>query len=255
MDTAYDTRRRAVDDLVSFVRTHVDALMKDMREFRAEYGRMDDYPYPDRFESGNPNLVKMARLDNKAFRAISDAKVADILDAFRGWGKTKIPARERPDWDGGGFVFDPYEFDRWEKMMEDLLLEAEGMSNDATTVRAPEAGGLRGNRPPAGRREGATTGDEQVENAEAKGGTDLSPSRKKAFGQFLRATDANTKLVGATDREVYEWIAAHLENCEKLPSFGTWTRYLREARATHGARKNNPRAGRSGRSTVPIDEI
>lgn len=83
----------------------------------------------------------------------------------------------------------------------------------------------------------------------------LSPSRSTALKQFLSACSQNAALVGATDREVYDWIR---ENCnvEDLPSFETWGRYLRDAKAAYGLSKNTSRNGRQrGRSIVRLDEI
>jgi hypothetical protein len=91
--------------------------------------------------------------------------------------------------------------------------------------------------------------------AEITGDTKLSPSRLKAWGQFRWAINENAALDGATDREVYEWLEENYKQ-ESLPSFATWGRYLREARAASGARKHNPRAGRNpGRSVVRPDAI
>src|SRR5262249_35419053 len=100
---------------------------------------------------------------------------------------------------------------------------------------------------PAGAREdGAAAG---AENSEADCKTRLSPSRQKAYRQYLSAVARNPELVGATDRRVYEWLEAHLEEDDQLPSFLNWARYLRDARATYNASKHTRRAGRkTGRS-------
>jgi hypothetical protein len=85
----------------------------------------------------------------------------------------------------------------------------------------------------------------------------LAPSREKAYLQFLAAvaTDPN-RLSGAPDSEVYSSVKEHLEAGERLPSFATWSRYLREAREVHSAQKNTPRSGRpTGKSVVREDQI
>jgi hypothetical protein len=93
------------------------------------------------------------------------------------------------------------------------------------------------------------------EKSEEANRAKLSPSRQKAYGQFLRAVVASAHLNEATDREVYAWVADHLDDNEPLPEFSNWSRYLREARAAYGDSKNKHRAGRSGRSIVRPDEI
>jgi hypothetical protein len=84
----------------------------------------------------------------------------------------------------------------------------------------------------------------------------LAPSRKKAYSQYLWALNENASLEGGTDQEVYDFVRDHLlEEGEKLPTFASWGKYLREARAAVGAGKNSPRAGRNpGRSIIGLDE-
>jgi len=83
----------------------------------------------------------------------------------------------------------------------------------------------------------------------------LAPSRKKAYQQFLWSISTAPQLAGATDRQVYDWLLQHSDEDEP-PVFSTWSRYLREARAFYGTRKNNRRAGReTGRSVVRATEI
>jgi len=85
----------------------------------------------------------------------------------------------------------------------------------------------------------------------------LAPSHEIAFRQYLDAVEKNpTQLNGATDREVYDWLGNHVEAGEELPSFATWSRYLRKARDFYDAQKNTPRAGRApGKSVVRQDQI
>jgi hypothetical protein len=107
---------------------------------------------------------------------------------------------------------------------------------------------------PAGAREdGAAAG---AEDSEADCKTPLSPSRQKAYQQYLSAVASDPELGGATDRAVYNWLEAHLEEGDQLPSFSVWARYLRDARATHHTGKHTRRAGRkTGRNIVRPDQI
>lgn len=96
----------------------------------------------------------------------------------------------------------------------------------------------------------------QAEEAEGIAARSLSPSRQKAFSQYLWAVQQNAELNGATEEQVYVWLTQHLDDGEQLPSFATWARYVREGRAETNARKNTPRRGRqTGRSIVRPDEI
>ncbi|MCH9715962.1 MAG: hypothetical protein K0U90_05615 [Planctomycetes bacterium] len=56
-----------------------------------------------------------------------------------------------------------------------------------------------------------------------------------------------------TDEEAYRWLE---ENClceYELPSYQTWSRYLRVGRKHYGTNKNTPIAGRAGRFATPAD--
>jgi hypothetical protein len=87
-------------------------------------------------------------------------------------------------------------------------------------------------------------------------GATLAPSRQKAYGQYLDAVRRNPELANATDRDVYDAVKEQLDSGETLPSFATWTRYLRDARDYHDANKSKSRAGREhGKSVVRRDEI
>ncbi len=84
----------------------------------------------------------------------------------------------------------------------------------------------------------------------------LPPSRRKAYQQYLWATRTSPELAEATDRDVYRWLSEHVDDGEQLPAFGTWSRYLREARVFYGTSKHNRRSGRgTGRSVVRRGEI
>lgn len=103
----------------------------------------------------------------------------------------------------------------------------------------------------------ATGASEQGEGADGRRGTKkLSPSRQKAYGQFLDAVRRNPELANATDREVYDAITEQLDRDETVPSFDTWSKYLREARTHHDANKYQRRAGRErGKGIVTRDQI
>jgi hypothetical protein len=93
-------------------------------------------------------------------------------------------------------------------------------------------------------------------NVERVGMASVSPSREKAYRQYTQAVGNNpTQLNGATDYEVYDWLKEHSEG-EPLPTFSTWSKYLREARKHYGNNKNTPRRGRAtGKSIVRSNEI
>lgn len=87
-------------------------------------------------------------------------------------------------------------------------------------------------------------------------GKTLSPSRAKAYGQYLHAVGRNPELANATDREVYNAVKEQLDSGETLPTYATWTKYVRDARAHHDANKHRSRAGRPhGKSVVRRDQI
>jgi hypothetical protein len=115
----------------------------------------------------------------------------------------------------------------------------------------------KGPAPPAakaGQSEGDGAGPEPA--TKATGEKKLSPSREKAYRQFEWAVRTNAALDGATDCEVYNWLAEHLDRGESLPQYSTWTRYLSDARAAYDTRKHNRCSDReTGRSIVRPDEI
>lgn len=84
----------------------------------------------------------------------------------------------------------------------------------------------------------------------------LSPCHKKAYSQYADTVRRNPELGSASDRDVYHAVKEQLEAGEKLPSFGTWARYLSECRRQVGTNKRGPRAGRAhGKSVVRRDQI
>jgi hypothetical protein len=58
-----------------------------------------------------------------------------------------------------------------------------------------------------------------------------------------------------TDAEAYEWLKEYGPADYDLPDFVTWQRYLRVVRHERGTQKNQPRAGRDGRSIVKAAQI
>ena len=59
------------------------------------------------------------------------------------------------------------------------------------------------------------------------------------------------------DKDAYDWLQENGDHGEgyRLPSFDTWQRQVRLGRAAYDKRKNEPRAGRAGRSTVPKSQL
>jgi hypothetical protein len=83
----------------------------------------------------------------------------------------------------------------------------------------------------------------RVAQAEGGGPVKLPLSRQKAYRQYRWALSISPELQGATDRQVYDWLADRREEGETLPHFATWQRYLREARAAHDSPKHTPCPG------------
>ena len=78
----------------------------------------------------------------------------------------------------------------------------------------------------------------------------LKPSVVKAYSQYTKAMEGKPEL--KTDREAYDWYEDNLEDDEKLPSFTTWTKYLRTARNAFDAQKNKRGLGVETRSVVRL---
>lgn len=85
---------------------------------------------------------------------------------------------------------------------------------------------------------------------------ELSPRANKAHAAYELACQ-KMGLEEPTDRQVYEWLAdkSELPGGYDIPVFGTWQRYVREARKHHSTQKNISRSGRTGRSIVNQDEL
>jgi hypothetical protein len=81
-------------------------------------------------------------------------------------------------------------------------------------------------------------------------GAELSPSREKAYRQSLHAIESKPAHIGETDRELYDWLKEHSESDDELPTFETWSLYVRVARRRYGTSKRSNREGRAGRSIV-----
>jgi hypothetical protein len=94
-------------------------------------------------------------------------------------------------------------------------------------------------------------GEEQSQGTAVK---NLAPSRVKALSQYRDAVNKCPNLKAATDCDVYKWIKDHSDG-DSVPTYATWSRYLREARGAVGTSKNAPRSSRTGRSIVRVDEI
>jgi hypothetical protein len=101
---------------------------------------------------------------------------------------------------------------------------------------------------------GAGQAEGDSESAEGS----LKPSREKAYRLFQWAMEQNPDL--KTDREVYDWLQDRPDfpkEFEELPSFQSWAKYLRDARAHYGDHKHTPRRNKaiSGKSVVHRDQI
>ena len=87
----------------------------------------------------------------------------------------------------------------------------------------------------------------------------LRPCDEKALAQYNNAIQKSDPKVN-TDREAYDWITSRLEveGGARLPSFATWSKYVRVGRQAHGLQKHQPRTGRphgSSTSIVPVSGI
>lgn len=84
----------------------------------------------------------------------------------------------------------------------------------------------------------------------------VAPCHRKAHGYYdLACKECARKL---TDQEAYDWLAANRHKLEgdELPTFKTFSRYLRVFRRAYDMSKHTPRRGRMfGRSIARQDEI
>jgi two-component system NtrC family response regulator len=99
--------------------------------------------------------------------------------------------------------------------------------------------------------------DPSVPGEPAEPGRKLPLSRERAYRAYLDAIRREPALAGGTDAEVFRWLKREADGSEGLPtSCETFQRYLREARAFYGDRRNSPCAGRSlGRSVVRREDL
>lgn len=116
--------------------------------------------------------------------------------------------------------------------------------NQARTKQAEETGAPRDQG-------GAGQGEGDGESVKEQ----LKPSREKAYRLFQWAMEQKPDL--KTDRDVYDWLNEYPDLPDELPTFATWCKYLREARAFHKDHKHTPRTTKvvSGKSVVRRDRI
>src|SRR5690606_20355136 len=94
--------------------------------------------------------------------------------------------------------------------------------------------------------------------------TNVERRFRLAYLSLLHALEVSGTLM--TDKEAYSWIQTHGLDVEKsiqfseledyrLPSLRTWITYVVNGRSKLGSKKNQSRAGRSGRSIVSFKEV
>jgi hypothetical protein len=137
----------------------------------------------------------------------------------------------------------------------DLLATLDGALGDASAAARHEA---HAPPPPAGGEEtaGQVEGDAtNQDGAEEQGEGNLKPSREKAYRLFEWAMGQNPSL--KTDREVYDWLSSRSELPDELPSFDSWSKYLRDARDYYDDHKHTPKTTKTagGKSVVRRDQI
>ncbi len=112
--------------------------------------------------------------------------------------------------------------------------------------------GLRGDPPAESTKRAAVPLSPTVGSA-----WDELPDRVLAACSSYRIAEQRMDPPAKTDREAYEWLEEHSELTEgyTLPSFETWTRYLRDGRQKIGEQKNRPRSGRSAGSSIVSQDV
>ncbi len=86
------------------------------------------------------------------------------------------------------------------------------------------------------------------------GSLQLRLCERKAWNQYQQAMDNNSELI--TDKEVYNWFVDKLaDESDKLPSFDTWAKYIRNARAAAGQPKNRRGVAHETRSVVSAKRL
>ncbi|UCG12215.1 MAG: hypothetical protein JSU72_17200 [Deltaproteobacteria bacterium] len=100
---------------------------------------------------------------------------------------------------------------------------------------------------------------ETVQDDESSKGTDNSftKAERLAYRSYEYAISEDSRLAGATDDAVYDWLKENGtgEVDYDLPRCDTWKRQVRAGRKYHGTQKNTPRAGRERRSTIRSNQI
>lgn len=72
----------------------------------------------------------------------------------------------------------------------------------------------------------------------------LPPAQEKAYQSYWYAIKKCSEIANKKDKDVYLWLKENGPADYDLPSFNTWSRYVRDGRKLHGTHKNSPRAGR-----------
>jgi len=86
----------------------------------------------------------------------------------------------------------------------------------------------------------------------------LTKAERLAYQSYEYAINTKeAELSEATDRQIHQWLKEN--GCSDpdycLPSFETWSRYVRQGRWVHATQKNTLRKGRTGRSIAKVDQI
>jgi hypothetical protein len=176
---------------------------------------------------------------DESFIAIKDPFAAFDVD----WWYSSLPAiRDKCAGLGRRFRLGPrLGRDLWRVAVEHELTAVRRRWSPSSAVAA-DPGGPKGEE-----------GEE--DNRKGSERSKLPPAREKAYQQFQWAVQQDAALEGATDRDVYEWLKEKLDEDDKLPSFASWSKYVRDARKIQGVSKHTSRAGRTGRSIVTPDQI
>ncbi len=96
---------------------------------------------------------------------------------------------------------------------------------------------------------------DELENQPGQAAADAQPASRfeRAYRSFESACrEAESEL---TCRQAYEWLQDAGSDDYLLPSFETWSRYVREGKKHYGTQTNSPRAGRRGRSVVSAEQL
>src|SRR5262249_3488292 len=133
----------------------------------------------------------------------------------------------------------------WQLLLPDRLPSGDGMGREEERPQQVAGEGISCDQGVTEQGEG---GGESAEET-------LKPSREKAYRLFQWAMEQNPSL--KTDKEVYDWLLERSDLPEELPNFGSWSKYLRDARAYYSDHKHTPRTTNkvSGKSVVRRDQI